>query len=215
MSSQDTRATTEPAKVSQEAMTAILWIGVGLSLCFIVFRTYVRLKVFRRLFLDDILVLLAWLIFLANVILYQIMLPTVYLIIEVYNDIETKGSQVMPEDFPAKLDFFLHAYMACNFAFWCSLWAVKASFLAFFRKLGQNVARQNFLWWCATVMTAICFIINFAIWDYRCSVGRVAVNTSNWILIHYFTSLLTSFSLWYISFIHPSRACRLSDNNRS
>lgn len=135
----------EPAKVSREALTAVLWTGVAVSFCFLAFRGYVRLKVFRRLFLDDILVLTAWLIFLASVILYQVMLPAVYLIIEVYEAVDTEGLAAIPQDLPPKLDFLVHAYMASIFAFWCCLWAVKASFLAFFRKLGHNVARQNIL----------------------------------------------------------------------
>ena len=97
----------EPAKVSRQALTAVLWTGVAASSCFLAFRGYVRLKSFHRFFLDNVLVLLAWLIFLANVTLYQAMLPTVYLMIEVSD---------LPEDFPAKFDFFLHAYMAASFA---------------------------------------------------------------------------------------------------
>ena len=158
----------EPAKVSRQALTAVLWTGVAVSFCFLAFRGYVRLRVFHRLFLDDILVLLAWLIFLANVILNQIMLPTLYLMTELYD---------LPEDFPSKFDFFLHAYMATTFAFWCCLWSVKASFLVFFRKLGHNVARQNILWWCALSITVIGFIINLAIWYYKCSVGNISVNS--------------------------------------
>ena len=170
--------TTEPAKVSREAFTAILWAGLAISFCFLAFRAYVRLKVFGRFFLDDILVLSAFLIFLANVILYQVMLPTLYLLIHVYGAVDTQGLSAIPPDFPAKLDFFFHAHMATNFAFWCCLWAIKASFLAFFRKLGHNVARQNVLWWCALSITVIGFVINFAIWDYKCSVGNIPVSTS-------------------------------------
>ena len=156
----------EPTKVSRQALTVVLWTGVAVSLFFLAFRGYVRLRVFHRLFLDDVLVLVAWLMFLANVILLQIMLPTLYLIYD------------LPEDFPAKLDFFLHAYMAASFAFWCSLWSIKASFLVFFRKLGHKVARQNILWWSALSITVIGFVVNFAIWYYKCSVGNIGVNTS-------------------------------------
>ena len=168
----------EPAKVSRQGLTVVLWTGVAVSFCFLAFRGYVRLKVFHRLFLDDILVLLAWLMFLVNIILYQILLPTVYLIIKVYRAVPTEGLAAIPEDFPAKLDFFDRAYMVSNFAFWCCLWSIKASFLVFFRKLGYHVARQNVLWWCALSITVIGFVINFAIWDYKCSVGKIGVTTS-------------------------------------
>lgn len=82
-------ASTEPAKVSREALTAVLWTRVAVSFCFLAFRGYVRLKVL--IFLDDILVLMARLISLVDVILYQVMMPTVYLISEVYEAVDTGG----------------------------------------------------------------------------------------------------------------------------
>ena len=159
---------------------AIMWIGLATSFCLLAFRGYVRLKIFRRFFLDDILVLSAWLIFLANVILNQILLPTLYLVLEVQEAVDKEELTVIPEGLPAKLDFLLHANMASNFAFWCCLWAIKASFLAFFRKLGHNVARQNVLWWCALTITMLGFVISFAIWEYDCSVGNIPINTSQY-----------------------------------
>ena len=186
----------EPAKVSRQALTAVLWTGVTVSFCCVAFRGYVRLRVFHRFFLDDILVLLAWLIFLANVILYQIMLPTLYLMTEVHD---------LPEDFPAKFDFFLHAYMAASFAFWCCLWSIKASFLVFFRKLGHRVARQNMLWWCAFSITVIGFIMNFAIWYYKCSVGYISVNSSKGYPTRRAVAgrYLTSLRMRLVCFINP------------
>ena len=162
--------------MSRQALTAVLWTGVTVSFCFLALRGYVRLRAFHRFFLDDVLVLLAWLIFLANTILNQIMLPTLYLTTEVYELSEDFPS--LPEDFPSKFDFFLHAYMATSIAFWCCLWSIKASFLVFFRKLGHKVARQNMLWWCALSITVIGFVINLALWYYKCSVGNISVNSS-------------------------------------
>lgn len=209
-------ASTEPAKVSREAFTAILWTGVAVSLCFLAFRGYVRLKVFRQLCLDDILVLTAWLIFLANAILYQVMLPSLYLLIKVYEAVDMEGLAAIPQDLPAKLDFFLRANMASNFALWCCLWAVKASFLAFFRKLGHHVARQNILWWCALSFTVVSFAINFAIWDYKCSLGKFGVITSKSMLIARVVAggCLISLSVRRICFINSFRARDLPNDNR-
>ena len=67
----------------------VLWTGVAVNFCFPAFRDYVRLKVL--IFLDDILVLMARLISLVDVILYQVMMPTVYLISEVYEAVDTGG----------------------------------------------------------------------------------------------------------------------------
>lgn len=52
-----------------------------------------------------------------------------------------------------------------------TMWLVKFSFLAFFRKLGQNVRRQRLLWRIALVGTVASFIITYAIPSYDCSFG--------------------------------------------
>ena len=71
------QAEIEPAKVMQEALTAVMWTGVGFQLLFPRIPISRKTQSFTNLFLDDALIVSAWLIFLANVILYRVILPTV------------------------------------------------------------------------------------------------------------------------------------------
>ena len=135
-----------------------------ITFCFVTVRAYIRLKVFRRFFLDDALVLLAWFIFLANAILYQVMMSTEYFLIslseqEVVSD---------PVDVEGRLKIFLRVEIAIQFIFLCTIWAVKFSLLAFFRELGHNVRRQRLIWWCALAFTSVGLVFSFAFWDYTC-----------------------------------------------
>lgn len=50
----------------------LTWGCVGVSLVFLVFRLYVRLRVFRRVFDDDILVILTWLMLLTTAMIWPV-----------------------------------------------------------------------------------------------------------------------------------------------
>lgn len=62
-----------------------MWTCVGLSFIFLVLRLYVRISLSRRLFDDDYLVLLAWIILLTCTILWHVekTLDLVYLSLHV------------------------------------------------------------------------------------------------------------------------------------
>ncbi|MCJ1392809.1 hypothetical protein MMC18_005680 [Xylographa bjoerkii] len=170
MSAPSSQAVFQIARISKPTFTVVLWIAISVTLCFLALRAYVRLGVFRRIFFDDALVLLAWLIFLANAILYQVMMSTEYFLLglseqEVASD---------PADIVGKLSTFLRAEIAIQFVFICTLWAVKFSLLAFFQKLGHNVRRQRLIWWCVLVFTSVALVLSLAFWDYACLAGVVS-----------------------------------------
>jgi hypothetical protein len=100
---------------------------------------YIRLSVFRRLFADDALVCAAWLMTLANAIIWQRASSNMYLTLLV-------GASVLdyfPSDVLARMGAFLRAVFASYLLFYSTLWSIKLSFLIFFRKLGQKVRRQE------------------------------------------------------------------------
>ena len=136
-------------------MQGLIWGAAAVTFLSLVLRAIVRLKVFRRLFADDAFVLLSWLLFLANIILYQKMTDTNYLIIDVY-----AGLKAPPADFLQRALDFLHEELAVNLLFLFSIWSIKLSFLLFFKKLGFQVDNQNILWWVVFCVTlaglAIC-----------------------------------------------------------
>ncbi|MCJ1433497.1 hypothetical protein MMC27_002859 [Xylographa pallens] len=167
MSTPSSQPVSQIARISKPAFTAVVWTAISITLCLLALRAYVRLRVFSRIFFDDALVLLAWLIFLANAVLFQVMMSTEYFLLSL-SEQEVASD---PADIVERLRTFLRAEIAIQFAFVCTLWAVKFSFLAFFWKLGHNVRRQRRIWWCVFLFTSIALVFSLAFWDYKCLAG--------------------------------------------
>ncbi|MCJ1314667.1 hypothetical protein MMC25_008349 [Agyrium rufum] len=160
---------THGAKVPQIRFNALIWGAVATTFLFVACRLVIRMKVFRRLFSDDIFVVLSWLFFLANVILYQEMTDTIYLTINVF-----AGLEAPPADILQRTLVFLHEELAANLLFLASIWSIKISFLLFFKKLGNNVSKQYALWWIVFWGTLIGFVISLATTEYRCTTAQKA-----------------------------------------
>lgn len=52
--------------------------------------------------------------------------------------------------------------------FYTSLWAVKVSFLLFFRRLGHNVMGQKVIWWCVFALTLASYFVCIGDIQYSC-----------------------------------------------
>ncbi|CAD6588374.1 MAG: hypothetical protein ASARMPRED_003539 [Alectoria sarmentosa] len=119
-----------------------LWAGVAVSFCFLTFRVYVRLKIFRRLHIEDPFVLAAWLMNLANTIVWQKTAKKLYSVIAV----ESGQIFMPPPEYSSYLYIELQSLFASELLYYTALWSVKLSFLLFFRNLGNNIRRQMLLW---------------------------------------------------------------------
>lgn len=148
----------------------LLWGGVALSLLFFALRIYVRIKSFHRLFWDDFLVLLAWLMILANSIVWQYAKTGLYLLLNVQS-----GRQPPPPDFAGKVEEYLHASIAILILFYSSLWCVKLSFLIFFLRLGRNVRWQNVIWWSVFVIVVASYFSVIGTIKWHCLIPRFEV----------------------------------------
>lgn len=130
----------------------MLWTETAISLFFLAFRIFVRIKSFRRIYADDVLVLIAWLIFFGSVVIFQSQH------FAMYNQFAlAQGTLVLtPEALEAE-NKFMHTEVAIIVMYYTSLWIVKLSVLIFFRRLGQNV-RGHIWWWCVTGFTVATWV---------------------------------------------------------
>ena len=135
-----------------------------MSLCFVLFRSFVKIKSFRKLFSDDFLVIAAWIMLLAFAVLWQVMAPTLY---EQY---AVESGQKLPDlGFISRDTHFLRSITPFTIFFYSCLWTVKLSFLLFFRRLGGRVRGQRIWWWCILVVTVLTWVSCIATFHYRCS----------------------------------------------
>lgn len=152
-----------PARFSQRGLLGTLWTGVAVSFCFLLFRFYVRLKIFSRLHIEDSFVLAAWLMNLANAVVWQ-------------NNANELYSAFAVESMPAPVYLShvyvqLHSLFASELLYYTALWSVKLSFLLFFRNLGNYIRRQMMIWYCVLAFTIASYITCLCMMDFRCLVG--------------------------------------------
>lgn len=145
---------------------------LGLCSCLVLFPRFqnlLRFRIFRRLFNDDVLIILAWLILLATVILLLIdrSLELIYIAYRVATDeIEP------PACFLQHLMTWNHILLAESCLHLCGLWAVTFSFLALLRRLGYHVKGQKVIWWSVSILTVAGFIISVSVLLSPCGPGR-------------------------------------------
>ena len=168
----------EVRHIRKELLEAVWWTGVAISSCTVGSRAYARWKVFHRFFLDDAFVMLAWISFVTQMCVCQVMLPTVNELHEMVHQAKSQGLTVLPADAGSKLRFVERMAMACSFGFTLTIWSVKASFLIFFKKLGRQVIWQNLIWYCALAITVVGLITFFPVWSLKCAVGNMLLGKS-------------------------------------
>ena len=148
----------------------VIWGGLAITLIFFIFRIYVRVNSFRKLFVDDGLVLVAWLMVLATAILWHNINGAMYRSLLV-----TSGEVYpAPPTFVNDEQTFLRGSVAVIVLFYSSLWTVKLSFLIFFRRLGLGVNRQKQLWWCVLAITVASYFCCIGTIEYNCLVPSFA-----------------------------------------
>ena len=127
---------------------------LGFTLLLALGRVFIKLHKFRRLFIDDGLFIDATILLLAGTITVSLVLP--------YNQTEVNvgaGIEAPPSDLMHQLDMDVKFQDASSFLLNASVFAVKFSFLFFFRLLLQNTGRLQMLWWFVFIFTIPCAVL--------------------------------------------------------
>lgn len=141
----------------------MLWSGTALSLCFLAFRIFVRIKSFRRIYADDVLVLTAWVMFFASAVIWQWQQTAMYEIFTL-----SSGTVIPTPEQSAAVRTSFRAQFVIISIYYTSLWIIKLSFLVFFRRLGHNVRGQKIWWWCVTALTIATWATCIGTTEFKC-----------------------------------------------
>ncbi|KAJ5738158.1 hypothetical protein N7493_001313 [Penicillium malachiteum] len=154
------------ARVSKPVFLGFLWAFTAVSLLFVTFRIFVRIRQFRRLFIDDGFVLLSWVIMLTTAISWQIEGQTLYKFYAI-----AAGTEPYTLSAISELKTFLKFIAPLTIFFYTSLWCIKFSFLAFFLRLDSKVKSHRIWWYIVLFVTIGVYFSSVGDIDYRCSVG--------------------------------------------
>lgn len=131
---------------------------------FVLFRLFVRWKVFRKLFADDAFVVLSYLLLLMYAILWQDRARDLYIVFAVGS-----GATKAEADYLDHLKRYVTARIVYAFLYPFSLWSIKFAFQLFFLRLGRKARRQMFLWWSVLGCNIIC--LGVPVW--RCTINSI------------------------------------------
>ena len=140
-----------------------LWGATAVSALFVVFRVFVRIKVFRRLWVDDALVVFAWLLLLITAILWQTQVEALYTQYKLLS-----GAVLPTPEIEYKQSLYLRCFAAIFVLFYTCLFAVKLSFLFFFQRLGARVLGQRIWWWFVLIFNTAAWVTLIGSMGWRC-----------------------------------------------
>ena len=145
----------------------VAWGGVALAWIFFTFRIAARIKVFRRIYADDVMVLIACLFLMINTLILQTSKDDMYLTIAV-----ASGQLYPPPPDIAELtQTYTRSFGAVIALFYAGLWAIKLSFMLFFRRLGHNVSNQKVLWWTILFFVVATWLTCLGTTPWHCLLG--------------------------------------------
>lgn len=127
-------------------------------------RLTARYKTFKKLYFDDGFVIFSWFLALFTAIIWQIVARFMYQFMAI-----TSGQLwPPPTNFVNDTERYYKGSVVVLIFFYTSLWAVKISFLFFFKRLGQNVRWQKILWWCVLAFTVATYFVCIGDIQYSC-----------------------------------------------
>lgn len=142
-----------------------MWAAFSLCVVAFSFRAYVRTVCFRRLYVDDWLMVSALVIALAANILCQLGLGYMY-------DIADPDFIPGP-DFLSNTRTGLRQFGSAMILSYIGIWVIKLNFLLFFYRLGSKIRSYLIAWWVVLALTMACGITELGIMQTKCMFGPI------------------------------------------
>ncbi|TDZ16299.1 hypothetical protein Cob_v010645 [Colletotrichum orbiculare MAFF 240422] len=145
--------------VSPGMLTAVIWTSFSVATLFLMLRLFVRWRDRKRsaLLLDDYWMIFAWLCLVALAIVQMNERPSLYYIAR-DNAGQPQPQQQHVDDPNATVEQWRRLSFACNFMFWTTLYAVKASLLTtFYHCVSPNPCLRRF-WFLVAATVAVTYV---------------------------------------------------------
>lgn len=118
---------------------------------------------FRRLFIEDYLMIFSLLTLIALSCLLQRFLGDIYTTLTLRNEETVLGS-----DFPDRLLSAIHATAVVLILTTIGIWAIKLNFLSFFRGFGRQIKSYMVFWWASFILVIACGLGQLGLLPYQC-----------------------------------------------
>ena len=140
-------------RLSKAAFTAIVWSCFVVATGFLSMRLTGRFRYNKSLFLDDFLIIGAWVCLLTLLVLQMLQVESLWYAAHYFADHLSLDDPTML--YQARQ--LLRWQFAISVLFAMTLWSVKASFLATFYRLVYPLRWARWVWWFIAVLTVLTF----------------------------------------------------------
>lgn len=140
-----------------------LWGGVAVATIFLSGRLFSRLRALQRIFVDDLLITLAYVLLVVSSALWQWGAKYMYQVLDANAGIIADGVNVF-----RSMRLFLRVSFATELMFYIILLLFKLSLLFFFKRLSGHLDYFRYYWWIVLILSAITFVVAIGNVDYRC-----------------------------------------------
>ena len=141
----------------------VLWLGFAIATILTAFRLYVRRTRLGKVFWDDAIHLLGWILLLASAIVLTIDAPVLY----VARGVSTGHAPLTIEFLQKDAPIFIRYEFISILLFWSTIWAIKFAFLLFYRRFFTDTSHMV-AWWAIFSFTTISFICCWLPFLYVC-----------------------------------------------
>lgn len=152
--------------ISSSTFQIALWVCIGACALTSVLRFCIRIVSFRRLFVEDYLMLFSLVLLITTGALLQYSIGDVYMVIQVQNEVIPPGL-----DFPQRMASCLRAAGIVLVLDTIGIWAIKLNFLVFFRGFGHQIRTYMILWWVSLILVVGIGAAHIGIIPYYCVFG--------------------------------------------
>jgi hypothetical protein len=163
----------QPPKITKDTLLITTWVLFGSSSAFFLSRLAIRIKFTGKVWADDWLAAAALACLLADALIITFMADAMYETLELSNmaaaAASPKSSLNRRASFYVTVSFYMRMQFAETIMFWTCLWLVKASFLAFFHRLTNNLRKYIIAWWTITAFTAVSYLASMITYPVSCS----------------------------------------------
>ncbi|RAK89893.1 hypothetical protein BO79DRAFT_253991 [Aspergillus costaricaensis CBS 115574] len=172
--------------IDEATFVAVLWVCQTITFFFVLIRLLLQYLVDRKWHTHDVLILMAWVLSLANCIVWSVCYKQMFYITTL-----TTGSidySNLPENIAAIEVRYLRGQLAGYLLSYTSLWSVKLSFIFFFRHLGNRFRAQRILWWVVLAFVIACYGGTLGVLDYACEMASFEDSIE---------ACASAYSIWY------------------
>ncbi|CAN8098346.1 unnamed protein product [Discula destructiva] len=169
-------------QLSQAVFDGLNWLFFSISLIAVSVRLYIRITAFRRLIVEDYLMIATLCLLIADEVLGQRFSATIYYFMGVTDGSIALTTIEQLASFLTVATSMLRALGSAIIFFLIALYVIKANFMFFFRRLGSRGSRGFFVvWWVSFAVVMACGVVSvcMGVPTFRCLFNGIAYTLAN------------------------------------